>query len=66
MLLLSGGCNSYRIKSLTGPANDAVDLAVQIAIMSGLHFTLAAGNEGKDASNSSPARGKLRTQQCHF
>jgi len=42
--------------SLGGVANDAVDQAVKTAIASGIHFAVAAGNDGKDASGSSPAR----------
>lgn len=44
--------------SLGGPPSDAVDKAVENAAGKGIKFTLAAGNEGDDASNSSPARAK--------
>lgn len=44
--------------SLGGAANTAVDQAVKAAIDAGIHFAVAAGNEGEDASGSSPARGK--------
>jgi subtilisin family serine protease len=42
--------------SLGGPADPALDEAVQGAIAAGVTFAVAAGNEGTDASGSSPAR----------
>ncbi|MBK1786531.1 S8 family peptidase [Prauserella cavernicola] len=42
--------------SLGGPADQALDDAVSGAISAGITFGIAAGNEGQDASNSSPAR----------
>lgn len=42
--------------SLGGPANAAVDAAVQNAIDSGVTFAVAAGNENQNACNVSPAR----------
>lgn len=44
--------------SLGGPSNVAIDQAVKTAIAAGIHFAVAAGNEGEDAETSSPARGK--------
>ncbi|WP_298179333.1 S8 family peptidase [Saccharomonospora sp.] len=42
--------------SLGGPADTALDEAVQGAIEAGITFGVAAGNESSDASGSSPAR----------
>ncbi|SCK42992.1 S8 family peptidase [Streptomyces sp. WMMB 322] len=42
--------------SLGGPQDEALDAAVQKAIDAGITFAVAAGNEGQDADNSSPAR----------
>ncbi len=42
--------------SLGGPISQALDDAVEAAAASGVRFVLAAGNEGQDANNSSPAR----------
>ncbi|GAA1223542.1 serine protease [Prauserella halophila] len=42
--------------SLGGTADEALDTAVQGAIDAGVTFSVAAGNEGADASGSSPAR----------
>lgn len=42
--------------SLGGGASDALDKAVIAAATSGVKFALAAGNEGDDANNHSPAR----------
>ncbi len=41
--------------SLGGPSSDALDAAV-LAASQNVKFVLAAGNDGKDANNSSPAR----------
>ncbi|KDQ17084.1 hypothetical protein BOTBODRAFT_30466 [Botryobasidium botryosum FD-172 SS1] len=41
--------------SLGGPASNALDSSVKKGIANGIHFTLAAGNDNKDAANSSPA-----------
>ncbi len=42
--------------SLGGPASAALDNAIASAAQSGVKFALAAGNEGQDANNVSPAR----------
>ncbi|KAG8925474.1 subtilisin-like serine protease [Tulasnella sp. 418] len=42
--------------SLGGPVNRAIDDAVNSAADKGIFVVVAAGNEGEDASNSSPAR----------
>lgn len=42
--------------SLGGPVSQALDDAVVNASKTGIHFVLAAGNDGADANNSSPAR----------
>jgi subtilisin family serine protease len=42
--------------SLTGGASAALDLAVLDAAAMGIRFTLAAGNDGGDVNNYSPAR----------
>ena len=42
--------------SLGGPVSDALDAAVIKAAATGIFFVLAAGNESKDATTTSPAR----------
>ncbi|MFG3285339.1 S8 family peptidase [Streptomyces sp. NPDC048111] len=42
--------------SLSGGADPVVDQAVRKSIASGVTYTVAAGNDGQDASASSPAR----------
>ncbi len=42
--------------SLGGPTSQALDDAVLAASQNGIKFALAAGNDGEDANNSSPAR----------
>lgn len=42
--------------SLGGPTSQALDDAVLAAASNGITFALAAGNDGTDANNSSPAR----------
>ncbi len=42
--------------SLGGPASNALDDAVHAASNKGIWFVIAAGNDGKDANNYSPAR----------
>ncbi len=42
--------------SLGGPVSQALDDAVTAAAAKGIKFSLAAGNDGADANNSSPAR----------
>ncbi|MCX2836684.1 S8 family serine peptidase [Salinimicrobium sp. MT39] len=42
--------------SLGGPISQALDDAVLAAAQAGIKFALAAGNEGTDANDSSPAR----------
>jgi hypothetical protein len=42
--------------SLGGPVSQALDDAVIAAASKGIFFALAAGNDGADANNSSPAR----------
>ncbi len=42
--------------SLGGPVSEALDKAVLAAAGKGIKFALAAGNDGADANNSSPAR----------
>ncbi|KAJ1306423.1 hypothetical protein OPQ81_007426 [Rhizoctonia solani] len=51
----SSGRPSIATMSLGGDADTAIDNAVSAAIKAGIHFTVAAGNENKDASQSSPA-----------
>lgn len=46
--------------SLGGPPSAALDFAVLIAAEAGINFSLAAGNSGKDANNSSPAISFIR------
>ncbi|OBA22836.1 hypothetical protein METBIDRAFT_93446 [Metschnikowia bicuspidata var. bicuspidata NRRL YB-4993] len=45
--------------SLGGGKSPALDMAVNAAVKSGIHFAVAAGNENQDASNSSPASAEL-------
>lgn len=45
--------------SLGGGQSAALDLAVNAAVKSGVHFAVAAGNENQDAANTSPARAEL-------
>jgi subtilisin family serine protease len=42
--------------SLGGGASPTLDAAVQRSITSGVTYAIAAGNEGQDACNDSPAR----------
>ena len=42
--------------SVGGPASEAVDDAVANAAAKGIYFAIAAGNDGADANNYSPAR----------
>jgi subtilisin family serine protease len=42
--------------SLTGGGNNSVDAAVSAAAANGIKFALAAGNDGSNANNYSPAR----------
>ncbi|CAE7180136.1 unnamed protein product [Rhizoctonia solani] len=42
--------------SIGGDADDTLDQAVKNCIDWGMHFTIAAGNDNKDAQNVSPAR----------
>ncbi|KAG8696485.1 subtilisin-like serine protease [Ceratobasidium sp. 394] len=42
--------------SLGGNANSALDSAISLAIGSGVHFSIAAGNSNVDAAGTSPAR----------
>lgn len=42
--------------SLGGGANDATDQAVTRAVAAGVYVVVAAGNDNKDAKNTSPAR----------
>ncbi|SDJ16772.1 Peptidase inhibitor I9 [Actinokineospora alba] len=42
--------------SLGGPRDDALDEAVRGAIRAGVTFAVAAGNDGEDAGETSPAR----------
>ena len=42
--------------SLGGPVSQALDDAILAASQNGITFALAAGNDGADANNSSPAR----------
>jgi len=42
--------------SLGGPTSDALDDAIRAAADNGIRFALAAGNDGDDANNYSPAR----------
>ncbi|KAG8698953.1 subtilisin-like serine protease [Ceratobasidium sp. 394] len=52
----TSGRPSIATMSLGGEVAQALDDAVNNAISGGLHFTVAAGNSGDDASNYSPAR----------
>ncbi|KAG8709385.1 subtilisin-like serine protease, partial [Ceratobasidium sp. 423] len=52
----SSGRPSVATMSLGGDADTALDAAVSAATNQGIHFTIAAGNDNKDASESSPAR----------
>ncbi len=42
--------------SIGGPASAAIDAAVNSSIASGIVYSVAAGNEGQNACNDSPAR----------
>ena len=52
----NGGSGDVANMSLGGPVSQAVDDAVIAAQSSGVIFVLAAGNDGDDANNHSPAR----------
>lgn len=51
----ASGRRSVANMSLGGPANCPLNTAVKNAIKGGLSFSIAAGNEGQDAKNTSPA-----------
>ncbi|MBZ9728772.1 S8 family peptidase [Salegentibacter sp. JZCK2] len=51
-----GSAGDVANMSLGGPTSDALDSAVLSASENGIIFALAAGNDGADANNSSPAR----------
>ncbi|KAI0752918.1 serine protease [Daedaleopsis nitida] len=53
---VSGGNTIIASMSLGGPASDAVDSALNSASAMGVAFAVAAGNDGVDARNTSPAR----------
>lgn len=55
----SHGKPSVVSMSLGGGANGALDAAVEEVIQSGIPVVVAAGNEGQDACNVSPARSTL-------
>lgn len=42
--------------SLGGPPSDALDAAIRNSVAAGVLYAVAAGNDGADACNSSPAR----------
>ncbi|KAG8808162.1 subtilisin-like serine protease, partial [Serendipita sp. 399] len=50
----STGRPSVANLSLNGPRDSTLNDAVKAAIASGVHFTVASGNDGVDASGSSP------------
>ncbi|CAE6471358.1 unnamed protein product [Rhizoctonia solani] len=50
------GKTSIITMSLGGAINDALDEAVRKCLEWGMHFTIAAGNDNKDAATVSPAR----------
>lgn len=52
----NGSSGDVANMSLSGPASDAVDSAVEAAAATGVRFVLAAGNNGTDANTRSPAR----------
>lgn len=52
----NGSAGDVANMSLGGPTSDALDDAVLAASSNGITFSLAAGNDGEDANNSSPAR----------
>lgn len=52
----NGNAGDVANLSLGGPTSDALDAAVLAAAQNGIRMVLAAGNEGADANNSSPAR----------
>lgn len=52
----NGNAGDVANMSLGGPVSDALDAAVLEAAGKGIWFSLAAGNESKNASLSSPAR----------
>lgn len=52
----NGSAGDVANMSLGGPTSDALDDAVLAASSNGINFSLAAGNDGEDANNYSPAR----------
>lgn len=52
----NGASGDVANMSLGGPPSDALDDAVLAASQNGIKFSLAAGNDGDDANNYSPAR----------
>lgn len=52
----NGGTGDVANMSLGGSPNSAVDKAVSDAAATGVKFSLAAGNDGDNAANHSPAR----------
>ena len=52
----NGSSGDVANMSLTGGANSSVDAAVTNAASKGIRFALAAGNDGSNAGNYSPAR----------
>ncbi len=47
--------------SLTGPPSRALDAAVRRSVRSGVFYSVAAGNQGRNACNYSPARAAVGT-----
>ncbi|KAH7345462.1 subtilase [Rhizoctonia solani] len=52
----SSGRPSIATLSIGGSTNSALDSAINAAIGKGIHFTVAAGSSGIDATNTNPAR----------
>ncbi|CAE6482988.1 unnamed protein product [Rhizoctonia solani] len=55
----NGRPSSIITMSLGGGVSDALDEAIKVCASRGMHFTVAAGNDNKDAKDYSPARAPI-------